>query len=109
MSEHWSPGDAPQRFAETATRALDVLLEHDPVQATWLGDHRFDDRLPDWSGPAVRTHLADLGEAIGALDAIDDFVTRSRGVRVPRSAVAHIDVAVKEGQRLALFDELVHA
>ena len=72
MSERWSPGDAPQRFAETATRALDVLLEHDPVQATWLGDHRFDDRLPDWSGPAVRSHLADLGEAIGALDDIDD-------------------------------------
>jgi glycosyltransferase involved in cell wall biosynthesis len=46
---------------------------------------------------------------IDALDAIDDFVTRSRGVRVPRPAVAHIDVAVKEGQRLALFDELVHA
>jgi hypothetical protein len=45
---------------------------------------------------------------IDALDAIDDFVTRSRGVRVPRPAVAHIDVAVKEGQRLALFDELVH-
>lgn len=46
---------------------------------------------------------------IDALDAIDDFVTRSRGVRVPRSAVGHLDVAVKEGQRMALFDELVHA
>ncbi len=45
---------------------------------------------------------------IDALDAIDDFVTRSRGVRVPRPDVAHIDVAVKEAQRLALFDELVH-
>ena len=42
-----------------------------------------------------------------ALDAIDAFVTASRGVRVPREAVAHIDVRVKEGQRLALFDELV--
>jgi glycosyltransferase involved in cell wall biosynthesis len=46
---------------------------------------------------------------IDALDAIDAFVTRSRGVRVPRSAVGHLDVAVKEGQRLALFDELVLA
>ena len=46
---------------------------------------------------------------IDASDAIDDFVTRSRGVRVPRSAVGHIDVAVKEGQRLALFDELVRS
>lgn len=44
---------------------------------------------------------------IDAEDAIEDFVARSRGVRVPRSAVGHIDVTVKEGQRLALFDELV--
>jgi hypothetical protein len=46
---------------------------------------------------------------IDALDAIDDFVTRSRGVRVPRAAVVHIDVGVKEGRRLALFDELVRS
>lgn len=72
MSERWSAGDAPQRFAETATEALDVLLEHDPVQASWLGDHRYDDRLAAWSAPAVDRHLGDLSEAIGALDDIDD-------------------------------------
>jgi hypothetical protein len=44
---------------------------------------------------------------IDALDRIDDFVARSRGVRVPREAVADLDVSVKERQRLALFDELV--
>jgi hypothetical protein len=44
---------------------------------------------------------------IDAQDAIDAFVARSRGVRVPREAVAHLDVAVKEEQRLALFDEVV--
>ena len=38
-----------------------------------------------------------------ALDRIDAFVCGARGVRVPRSSVAHIDAAVKEGQRLALF------
>jgi uncharacterized protein (DUF885 family) len=72
MSELWSAGDAPQRFARTATTALDVLLEQDPVQASWLGDHRYDDRLTDWSAAAVTSHLADLGEAIGSLDDIDD-------------------------------------
>jgi uncharacterized protein (DUF885 family) len=72
VSDRWSAGDAPQRFVETATAALDVLLQHDPVQASWLGDHRYDDRLTDWSPPAVATHLADVGEAIGALDDIDD-------------------------------------
>ncbi len=51
--------------------------------------------------PNTETNLTD------AIDAIDAFVTRSRGVRVPREAVAHIDVRVKEGQRLALFDDLV--
>jgi uncharacterized protein (DUF885 family) len=72
VSELWSAGDAPQRFARTATTALDVLLEQDPVRASWLGDHRYDDRLADWSEPAVSSHLADLGEAIGSLDDIDD-------------------------------------
>jgi uncharacterized protein (DUF885 family) len=72
MSERWSPGDAPQRFAQTATAALDVLLEHDPVQASWLGDHRFDSTLADWSSDSVATHLSDLSDAIGALDDIDD-------------------------------------
>ncbi len=72
MSERWSAGDAPGRFADTARQALDVLLEHDPVQASWLGDHRYDDRLPDWSAPAVEDHLADLDQGIGALDDIDD-------------------------------------
>lgn len=38
-----------------------------------------------------------------AIDRIDAFVCGARGVRVPRSSVAHIDAAVKEGQRLALF------
>ncbi|HET8615430.1 MAG TPA: DUF885 domain-containing protein [Actinomycetales bacterium] len=72
MSERWSPGDAPRRFAETASAALDVLLGHDPVQASWLGDHRFDSRLADWSASAVDSHLSDLSDAIGALDDIDD-------------------------------------
>lgn len=65
---------------------------------------------PDADGPADYALRIENTETnvIDALDAIDDFVTRSRGVRVPRSAVAHIDVAVKEGQRLALFDELAH-
>jgi uncharacterized protein (DUF885 family) len=72
MSERWSAGDAPQRFAHTATCALEVLLEQDPVQASWLGDHRYDDRLTDWSETAVSSHLTDLGDAIGSLDDIDD-------------------------------------
>jgi hypothetical protein len=43
------------------------------------------------------------------LTRIDDFVVRCRGIRVPRSSVAHIDLARKEERRLALFHELVGA
>jgi uncharacterized protein (DUF885 family) len=72
VAEGWSAGDAPRRFSRTATAALDVLLEQDPVAATWLGDHRYDDRLADWSASGVEGHVSDLGEAIGSLDDIDD-------------------------------------
>jgi uncharacterized protein (DUF885 family) len=72
VAEGWSAGDAPRRFARTATAALDVLLEQDPVAATWLGDHSYDDRLADWSASGVEGHVSDLGEAIGSLDDIDD-------------------------------------
>ena len=39
-----------------------------------------------------------------ALPRIDAFLERSRGLRVPRASVSHLDVACKEEQRLALFD-----
>jgi len=46
---------------------------------------------------------------IDELPRIDEFVWRSRGVRIPRSEVAHIDMARKEAQRLALFDDIANA
>jgi uncharacterized protein (DUF885 family) len=68
----WASSDATQRFRRTARAALDVLLEHDPASATALGDHRFDDRLADWSPDAVQAQLRDLSDATGALDDLDD-------------------------------------
>ena len=44
---------------------------------------------------------------VDELPRIEEFVERSRGVRVPRSAVAHIDIARKEHERLALIREVV--
>jgi glycosyltransferase involved in cell wall biosynthesis len=43
---------------------------------------------------------------IDELSRIEEFVEGCRGRRVPRSEVAHIDVARKELQRLALFEQL---
>jgi len=46
---------------------------------------------------------------VDELARIEEFVERSRGRRVPRSSVAHIDVARKEQQRLSLFEEIARA
>lgn len=43
---------------------------------------------------------------VDEIDRIDAFVRRSRGTRIPRPSVAHIDLASKEQQRLRLFDDL---
>jgi len=39
-------------------------------------------------------------------DRIDAFVNGARGLRVPRSLIEHLDVAVKERQRLEVFGEV---
>lgn len=63
---------ARERYRRTARAALDVLLEQDPAHATALGDHRYDDRLPDRSAAGVGESLHQLGAAVGALDDLDD-------------------------------------
>ena len=59
-------------FRALAERVVDDLLEADPVAATSLGDHRFDDRLPDLSSQAVAAHLSMVDDHLTALDAVDD-------------------------------------
>lgn len=59
-------------FRALAERIVDDLLEADPVSATWLGDHRFDGRLPDLSGDGVASQLRLIDDHITALDAVDD-------------------------------------
>ncbi|WP_460459415.1 DUF885 family protein, partial [Angustibacter peucedani] len=62
----------PRRFHQVATTALDVLLEADPVMATSLGDHRYDDRLPDLSASGTAETLRHLADGTGALDDLDE-------------------------------------
>jgi uncharacterized protein (DUF885 family) len=59
-------------FRVLAEQVVDDLLEADPVSATSLGDHRFDDRLPDLSGDGVAAQLRLIDDHITALDAVDD-------------------------------------
>ena len=59
-------------FRALADRIVDDLLEADPVSATWLGDHRFDDRLADLSPDGVDAQLRAIDDHVTALDAVDD-------------------------------------
>jgi len=56
-----------------AAAAIDDLLAADPVGATWLGDHRFDDRLPDLSQAARRDLGRRIADHLTELDGVDDL------------------------------------
>jgi len=79
---------------ELANRFWEKILELDPLQATILGDDRFDDRLPDLS-PAGRGRESELSrqvlseaEAIGGDDLeTEQVITRDMLVLIARNAL----------------------
>jgi Bacterial protein of unknown function (DUF885) len=60
-----------QPFPPLAERIADAILAADPVTAMYAGDHRFDDRLPDWSPDGVTARVGMLREAANALAQVD--------------------------------------
>src|SRR5262245_11558491 len=48
-----SGASADSRFDELAHRFLEDLYERQPTQATYLGIHKYDDRLEDYSRQGV--------------------------------------------------------
>ncbi len=54
-----------------AERIVDALLESSPAVASFAGDHRFDDQLPDFSPDGVMADVAMLRDAAGALSQVD--------------------------------------
>jgi hypothetical protein len=62
---------APE-FVPLAERIVDALLEAYPNTATFAGDHRYDDRLPDYSPDAVAGDVAMLRDASVALSQVDE-------------------------------------
>ncbi|WBB77446.1 DUF885 domain-containing protein [Micromonospora sp. WMMD882] len=58
-------------FVERAERIVAALLESRPGLATMAGDHRYDDRLPDWSAGAVAADREMLRDAAHALAEVD--------------------------------------
>jgi uncharacterized protein (DUF885 family) len=74
-------------FIDLAAEILDEHLALDPVTATALGDHRFDDRLPA-TGPAAReSELATRRARLAQLDALPDVLDPAE--RVDREILAH--------------------
>ncbi|WP_250028466.1 DUF885 domain-containing protein [Paractinoplanes maris] len=58
-------------FVPLAESIVDAILESEPGLATYTGDHRFDDRLPDLSPAAAQARLAMLRDATDALSGVD--------------------------------------
>ncbi|HEX7160065.1 MAG TPA: DUF885 domain-containing protein [Trebonia sp.] len=64
-------GDAAARFRRLAEDYLDDLAHRHPDIATELGDHRFDDQLPDRGAAALAAERRGLDEFAARLTAID--------------------------------------
>jgi hypothetical protein len=64
---------ATEAFHRISAEAIDLLLEQDPVWATWQGDHRFDHLLPDMSLDNMLKFEIVLSDILTELDAIDDI------------------------------------
>jgi Bacterial protein of unknown function (DUF885) len=59
------------QFPPIAERIVDALLEASPSRASFAGDHRFDDQLPDLSAAGVQRDVAMLRDASDALAQVD--------------------------------------
>ncbi len=64
---------ATTAFHRLAEVVIDELLAWEPVAATWLGDHRFDARLPDFTSAHLDRCRVRIEEHLTDLDAIDDI------------------------------------
>ena len=83
-----------------AQAALDDLLALDPVEATALGEHAHDDRLPDLSEAALAERRRILHGHLGLLDGVDD---------VNLDVAEQVDLEILRAQlakRLFALDEL---
>ncbi|MCP4705129.1 MAG: DUF885 domain-containing protein, partial [candidate division Zixibacteria bacterium] len=46
-------GNQDKRFETLANQYIERLIQQNPEWATWLGDHRFDNRLNDYSRSGI--------------------------------------------------------
>jgi uncharacterized protein (DUF885 family) len=69
----YAPGTAaaPSALVTVALAVLESRLDHDPVEATYLGDHRRDGRLADPSPEAAAQRTALVRTQLAELDALE--------------------------------------
>jgi uncharacterized protein (DUF885 family) len=67
-------------FYRRAETFIDRFMERAPVEATQLGDHRFDDRLADYSKGALDRRVQEIKDFLDELDHFDttDFEVDAR-------------------------------
>jgi uncharacterized protein (DUF885 family) len=63
--------DTAARFHALAGEAVEDLLRLEPEQATYLGDHRYDDRLTDLTEDGLAAAAATLADHRDELDSLD--------------------------------------
>lgn len=62
---------ADAAFAELSKRALDTWMQHSPVSATQIGDHRYDGQIDDLSAEGQQATLAAYKALLADLDKLD--------------------------------------
>jgi glycosyltransferase involved in cell wall biosynthesis len=85
---------SPLKNGEYLAFGLPLIIAHN--ETNFLQPPSFILQIPN-TPDNIRTHLNDIRQ----------FVHAMRGVRVPRSEIAHLDVHQKEQQRLAFFRQMV--
>ena len=60
-----------EALAALAADYWDAVLEANPTSATLLGDHRFDDRIEDFSAAAEAALRGRWASMLGRLEAVD--------------------------------------
>ena len=63
--------DEHQRFRAFLDEEWDWLMRDQPIWATYVGDPRFDDKLPDYSFAAIERRKAHRRDAVARLEHID--------------------------------------
>jgi uncharacterized protein (DUF885 family) len=89
-------------MTDVTQAAMDWALAADPVTATWLGDHRFDGHLPDFSVAGVSRFRSQAERWLDQIDAVDDeelSVDEVVDLQVVRAQIAGRLFAVAEVQR----------